>query len=366
MLPLLNIKLRSTQIGALLATCLILMSCSDTKKLNAYKIKGQPLYQNDPLCEAQKKAVETTEVKPCDLVCLVLREANDSARKHLCDSICLVLRKDKAPSTDSPCDPQKSPLSKRKMLANVKIDDKAGPHAFVHVSEVRMLDEKYPKDTSMTESELIKDVAFKNKELSDDTIVKVETSVIREAIYPPRQLGFEKADHCGNKGIRNVGYIYSGKRFWYRQETYLLQAVTIPAKLRFPVDSLDFTGQTNVSFGLAFGWKHTWNSFKNFYSCKTAGYINHKTSKITAAWGVFGAPTGQDLNAENTRGGYKGNRTALGISFGAFAAAEVAKVTLGVAGGFDHPLGPGAKDWIYRGQPWVGLIIGISMFEGKG
>lgn len=157
---------------------------------------------------------------------------------------------------------------------------------------------------------------------------------------------------------------YSGKRLLFTQVSTVLKAISVPAKVRFERGDRDATAEVGVDFGLGFGFKRTWKTFKNFYHCQNDKYLSYRIGEISAAAGLFASPIAQDLDPDNTDGGYSGERSALGFGIGAFGVFEISKVSLGLAAGIDHPLGKGAASWVYRDVPWLGVIIGLEFLGG--
>lgn len=261
--------------------------------------------------------------------------------------------------TDSTNCPKKEvSFSRERLLAKVSVEDEDTNLAYLKITPVFRSSQAKMVDSTLTS--LVEKKPSETKE--DSTNLCVKDSAQEIGTYPPRMASLEKIWQCKKGRFRNH-YTYAGRPFVYRQYTVAFQPINVPAKWRPPTDTLKATGETDLTFGLGGGYKFTKYKFRNIYSCQDRKYVSHIVRKTVYMWGLFAAPIGVDLEAENTGGEFKEKRTALGTSFGIYGALEVGPVSLGAAVGFDHPFIEGARHWVYDTKPWLGLIIGLGLFS---
>lgn len=160
----------------------------------------------------------------------------------------------------------------------------------------------------------------------------------------------------------NQVVFYRGKPFRFREFQGFMQAITVPVKIRFALsDSVRSTTESGFNAGYALGYRRTHHGFRNLYDCPHSMYLKSKRTSWSVAWGGFAGPLVQALNAANTDGKVKKERSYLGLTAGVFGAYAKDEFSLGLAGGMDLPLGDGADQWNYFGKPWIGIILGLGI-----
>lgn len=157
---------------------------------------------------------------------------------------------------------------------------------------------------------------------------------------------------------------YKGGKLVYIDKHLMVQAMSIPVKLRLPLnDTIRATASSSFTLGITVGRKITYNKFRCYYSCAQKETLNSKTTRFTIAYGGFFGPVFQELKKETTEGHVKNARTAVGPTVGGFVVFGVNQFNVGGALGFDHPLGAGSEYWVYRYKPWIGLIIALDLVK---
>lgn len=145
----------------------------------------------------------------------------------------------------------------------------------------------------------------------------------------------------------------------------VLQGLSIPLKIRPQLKNavlLDsFPSQTETGFNpaIAFGWKLNLNSYS---SSKDLFGNNLKKFSITPGW--FMGTGAVDLKKANTRNPVIAfERKAALLSTGGFIMFGYNKINVGYSFGWDYATGTGRNDWLYQGEMWHGLIIGLDIIK---
>lgn len=149
--------------------------------------------------------------------------------------------------------------------------------------------------------------------------------------------------------------------FRYSELKHGIQAMSILLKFRgnIPQDAVPRIPpqvETGTSFGLAYGFKHSWNSYdanKNVWGKHVSNF------SITAGPMIGGAAT--DLKAASNAPGLNGDRKSALISYGGFVMLGTGPLNIGYALGADRVLGYGASKWVYNGKIWHGVIVGLNI-----
>ncbi|MDX1348829.1 MAG: hypothetical protein R3279_01210 [Putridiphycobacter sp.] len=172
-------------------------------------------------------------------------------------------------------------------------------------------------------------------------------------------LKFEK-----NSIVINPWYFNDSKREWeyryqlknrqeirlrYQQNTIV--PVTIPLRIQFGKDNATkFT--TGVSIGALFGrsigytrfsYRKNIENFQRSHEFTVGAVLNFSETEFT---------TSDSLD-----------RKTVSTAFGLGALYSYEKINFGIVGGLEYAHGYGAEQWNFQGQPWVGIIIGYSLFE---
>lgn len=165
----------------------------------------------------------------------------------------------------------------------------------------------------------------------------------------------------------NVGKHYIGNKFTYYSGQPVFQTISVPFKFRGEhSDSIPATIGTSVNAGFAFGYKWTKNKFSQYYS-KIGGKYKHLSNKMknfSFSGGGFLGPTVIALeNGKNVKNEIDVDHSEIGLTTGVFTVVGAGQFNLGLALGFDLPLGRDGDEWIYSGKPWWGLVIGLDFVK---
>ncbi|MGN8055132.1 hypothetical protein ACTJKN_02590 [Pedobacter sp. 22163] len=172
-----------------------------------------------------------------------------------------------------------------------------------------------------------------------------------------------RTDNMGSLYFPEAKYDATGEKVYFRytEFKYGLQAMTILLKFRGNIPQGEIPRippmvETGTSFALAYGFKHTWNSYnteKNIWGKRIS------TFAVTAGPMIGGSAA--ELKAASNAPGLVGDRKSAVISYGGFLMIGTGPINIGYAIGADRVLGYGASKWVYGGKVWHGLIVGINL-----
>ena len=145
----------------------------------------------------------------------------------------------------------------------------------------------------------------------------------------------------------------------------VLQGLSIPLKIRPKLNDValldSFPSQTETGFNpaLAFGWKFNINS----YSQKKELFgKNLKQFSFTSGW--FLGTGAVDLKKANTRNPVIAfERKAAIVSTGGFLMLGYNNINVGYSFGWDYATGEGREGWLYQGEMWHGITIGLDIIK---
>ena len=160
--------------------------------------------------------------------------------------------------------------------------------------------------------------------------------------------------------------VVSSRKFRYLEIKPIIQALSIPVKLRFKLnDSTKSTASASFNVGIAYGAKFTHNVYKKLYYIDSArqNVLNHNFKRISFSPGVFLGPTVIDLKAANTYNNIKKDRSTPGLTYGAFFVIGYNEFNLGIALGADRVFGTQEKNWMYNGKMWLGFVFAIDLVK---
>lgn len=156
----------------------------------------------------------------------------------------------------------------------------------------------------------------------------------------------------------------SKSKFKYLEQKIMLQAISIPIKVRPALksealkDSFPSTTEVGVNFGLSFGWKGTyniWNQKKNILATNS--------NKFSLATAILFNTSGVDLKKSNTQGYNVFDRKAVILSPGVFIGVGFNNIHVGGSVGVDYATGTNATRWIYDGKLWYGIGVSLDLLK---
>jgi hypothetical protein len=167
-----------------------------------------------------------------------------------------------------------------------------------------------------------------------------------------------------------IGYFFesedslSKQKFWYRDGKTILQAATIPIKIRSKIktaalgDSIPSTTETGFNVGFLFGYKFSWNKFRT-----TPNAFGSQTAKYSITPGILLSAGAADLSTSSTRPNIVFPRKAAMITFGGSVVFGFNSVNIGYAFGWDHATGLHSSTWLYQGKMWNGIIVSLDLIK---
>ena len=163
---------------------------------------------------------------------------------------------------------------------------------------------------------------------------------------------------------RTGTYLASDRIYYYKLENrqtikikfnhYAIKAITIPIKVRFGSNSLDFS--TDANLGIFGGY--SWGTSKFTRKEKTGN--TEVEQKYT--FGIFFGSERLSFEFENEDQQEIEEESAL-VSTGVGFVHSYQNFTVGLTGGFDFALGANKTKWDYHARPWLGIAIGYSIFS---
>ena len=141
--------------------------------------------------------------------------------------------------------------------------------------------------------------------------------------------------------------------------TFDLDIIIIPFKYRFAVAGLPDQFNTNFSGAFYTGIRN------DVYNLKYKEYIlaepQRKISHYGFGFGVFGGVGSTAMNPWVTRNSIVIEYDGFVFVTGGGGLIAMNNLSFGVGVGIDHLMDKNRKQWIYRGQPWIGLTIGLNL-----
>lgn len=156
----------------------------------------------------------------------------------------------------------------------------------------------------------------------------------------------------------------STKNLVYFDTKPVLQGLSIALKIRPKLEQkalLDsFPTQAESSFNpaVALGWKLN----LNIYGAKK-DVFGKNIKQISLTPGVFFGTGVAELKKSNTRPVIDFERKAAITSYGGFLMLGYHTINLGYSFGWDYATGVGRKGWLYQGEMWHGITIGIDIIK---
>jgi hypothetical protein len=154
---------------------------------------------------------------------------------------------------------------------------------------------------------------------------------------------------------------YRGAALKYMTVSSVLQAISIPMKIRFKQDN--FPPQINTSFnaGITYGFQFIQYKLRNeYYPNLTTTFLENKISFSIAG---FGGLTPVTLTSSNTNNSIKVSEDVVGIDYGLVGVVSFNRLNFGLSLGCDTPLNKDGKNWIYNTKPWIGIVVGVDFLK---
>ena len=162
-------------------------------------------------------------------------------------------------------------------------------------------------------------------------------------------------------GVVGKSTFVGSKKLKYIATSPVIQALTIPLKVRFGVGSTPYAAEASINFGVAFGWKFTHQEYENFYHRKTGLFVSSENNHYSITPGIFVGPAVVELTPTNSLA--PADRNVLSFSYGAMLVFGINRLNIGVALGFDNAVGNKNQNWIYQGAPWLGFTISFDLIQ---
>ncbi len=184
---------------------------------------------------------------------------------------------------------------------------------------------------------------------------KIKPDVLKKYLQS-KSITFSEKDLAQSDQFKKAGILYYGKHKW------LFQTLTIPFKIR--KQEGDVPSQVTTSFNAGIAYGRQWNIHKvrpiyDTHNLKMTGYDENKFSFSLAP---FIGLTPVTLSAKNTKNTIETDQSVLGLSSGLAGVVSINSFNVGLAFGTDIGL-KNSKDWIYQGEWWTGIVLGISIFK---
>ena len=135
---------------------------------------------------------------------------------------------------------------------------------------------------------------------------------------------------------------------------FTIKALSVPLKVRFGTDDLDFSTDANLGAFAGYSWGYT-----KFTHRKKIG--NAETER-KRTFGLLVGTENLEFDFENEDGERIEEQSAL-ISTGVGFIYSYEKFALGLTAGYDFALGENRTQWAYHARPWLGIAIGYSLFS---
>lgn len=159
-------------------------------------------------------------------------------------------------------------------------------------------------------------------------------------------------------------FIDKGQVYYYELENrqsvsikfnhYAIKAITIPIKVRFGSDDLDFSTDANLGIFGGYSWGKTKFTRKE--------KIGNTEVEQKSTLGILFGTENLSFEFEDENQQKIEEESAL-ISTGLGFVYSYQNFTVGLTGGVDFALGENRVKWNYHARPWLGLAIGYSIFS---
>ncbi len=163
---------------------------------------------------------------------------------------------------------------------------------------------------------------------------------------------------------RNGSLVDSHKVYYYQLENrqsikikfnhYAIKAITVPIKVRFGSDDLDFSTDANLGIFGGYSWGTTKFTRKE--------KVGNTEIEQKSTLGILLGTENLSFEFEDENQQKMEEESAL-ISTGLGFVYSYQNFSVGLTGGFDFALGENRTKWEYHARPWLGLAIGYSIFS---
>lgn len=156
----------------------------------------------------------------------------------------------------------------------------------------------------------------------------------------------------------------SKTKFWFEERKVVLQAISIPLKIRSRVNAngsyaaIPSNTETGVNIGFLAGPRISWNRFR-----PTTNIFGQQTAKYSVTGGLFLGTGAADLSTTLTRPVITTGRKAPMISFGFSIVLGFNSFNIGYSCGWDHAVGPDASSWVFQGKMWNGIVVALDLIK---
>lgn len=151
----------------------------------------------------------------------------------------------------------------------------------------------------------------------------------------------------------------AGKGYTFSKSSFDFDLISIPLKFR-PATS-GFPAQLNatVNGGLFIGRRS--DIYRLSRRKNELGIDKSSVQHYGFSFGAFTGIGSAVMNPSVTQNRIETEYDAVVIPLGITMLVGYNNLTFGVAAGFDHMLNNHRKYWIYNGNPWIGLTVGLNL-----
>jgi hypothetical protein len=208
-----------------------------------------------------------------------------------------------------------------------------------------------PLTVKLTKVDSVLSITMYEGKVLKDTLKLSKTALL------PNGLFFPYVEQFSGGSSTFVG----SKKLVYLSSSPVLQALTIPVKVRFATSGYPYEAEASINLAIAFGWKFTHTVYRNFYHRKTGLFVSSVNNHYSITPGLFVGPSIVELTSQNSLSSY--DRNVLSLAYGAMLVFGLNRLNIGIALGLDDALGNDDKNWIYQGKPWLGATISFDLIQ---
>lgn len=146
----------------------------------------------------------------------------------------------------------------------------------------------------------------------------------------------------------------------YRHTRLYLQALAVPIKFRRAAENMKSQAETGPTFALAPGFKHSWSWYNG--SKNALGQTTTSVSISAGGLAGLGVVDVTDKTTNNRVAAADASKNTI-VPLGFHLMLGIAPINVGIAVGCDVITGRNKKEWIYRGERWTGIIVGLDLIK---
>lgn len=148
-------------------------------------------------------------------------------------------------------------------------------------------------------------------------------------------------------------------KFNLRQNSFDIDFLTIPLKLRFAEGDVPPQLNTNLNGAVFFGYRT--DIYKINYRHNPLHIAERHINHFGYSVGLFAGLGNTFMSPTNTLNAIDQEYDGIILSKGIAGIIGINNFTIGLSLGIDNLLDKNKKDWIYENKPWVGLAFGLNL-----